>query len=160
MDNISLSLPNTFLVTRFAVKKNLTSTPGWVWTQDYLGKFPIINHVFKVSRFMKHIKFGIEIPQSTKRAFETDKIEGNNLWKEFMQIEIDQLHAHETFIVLEEHQNVPYGYKRIPYHCIYDAKFDGRQKCRLVAGGHMTDPPNEDIFSGVVSMETSEYASP
>src|SRR5687767_12885164 len=71
-----------------------------------------------------------------------------------MQIEIDQLHAHETFIVLEEHQHVPYGYKRIPYHCIYDAKFDGRRKCRLVAGGHMTDPPTEDIFSGVVSMET------
>ena len=92
IDNMRLHDP--FLVTRFAVKKNLTSTPGWVWSQDYLGKLPIINHVFKVSRFMKHIKFGIEIPQSTKRAFETDKIEGNNLWKDSMQIEIDQLHAH------------------------------------------------------------------
>ena len=69
-------------------------------------------------------------------------------------MEIDQLHAHETFKVLEDHQKVPYGYKRIPYHCIYDVKFDGRRKCRLVAGGHMTDPPVDDIFSGVVSMET------
>jgi hypothetical protein len=71
-----------------------------------------------------------------------------------MQIEIDQLHAHKFFFVLEEQQHVPYGYKRIPYHCIYNAKFDGRCKCRLVAGGHITDPPTEDIFSGVVSMET------
>ena len=76
------------------------------------------------------------------------------MWREAMEIEIDQLHAHETFIVLGEHEKIPFGYKRIPYHCIYDAKFDGRCKCRLVAGGHMTDPPNEDIFSGVVSMET------
>jgi Reverse transcriptase (RNA-dependent DNA polymerase) len=41
----------------------------------------------------------------------------------------------------------------IPYHCVFDVKFDGRRKCRLVAGGHRTDPPKEDIFSGVVSME-------
>ena len=54
----------------------------------------------------------------------------------------------------KEHQNTPSGYKRISYHCIYDVKYDSRQKCRLVAGDHMTDPPNEDIFSGVVSMET------
>ena len=91
MDHMRLHDP--FLVTRFAVQKNLASTPGWVWTQDYLGKFPIIKHVFKVSRFMKQVKFGIEIPQSTKRAFETGKIEGNNLWKDSLQIEIDQLHA-------------------------------------------------------------------
>src|SRR5688500_18364215 len=152
MEDIRLHDP--FLVTRFAVRRNLITKQGWTWTQDYLGNFPIINHVYKVSRFMKQIKFGIEIPQTTKRAFETDTADGNNLWRESMQIEIDQLHAHETFIVLEEHQHVPYGYKRIPYHCIYNAKFDGRHKCNLVAGGHMTDPPTEDIFSGVVSMET------
>ena len=32
-------------------------------------------------------------------------------------------------------------------------KFDGRRKCRLVAGVHRTEPPKEDIFSGVISME-------
>ena len=65
---------------------------------------------------MKTIKFGVEAPQSTKKAFEMDQVEGNNLWRESMQIEIDQLHAHETFIVLEEHQNIPSGYKRTLYH--------------------------------------------
>lgn len=42
----------------------------------------------------------------------------------------------------------------IPYHCIYDVKFDGRRKCRLVAGGHMTDPTSDEVFSGVVAIET------
>ena len=59
-----------------------------------------------------------------------------------------------TFKVLEKGEQIPEGYKFIPYHCIYDVKFDGRRKCRLVAGGHMTDPSTEEIFSGVVSMET------
>ena len=48
---------------------------------------------------MKTIKFGIEVPQSAKKAFEMDHVEGNNLWREAMQIEIDQLHAHETINV-------------------------------------------------------------
>src|SRR5688500_6603872 len=55
---------------------------------------------------------------------------------------------------LRKNQSVPAGYKRIHYHCIYDVEFDDRRKCRLVAGGHMTDPSTEEVFSGVVSMET------
>src|SRR5574339_467149 len=71
-----------------------------------------------------------------------------------MNKEISQLHESETFKVLDDNEKVPEGYKLIPYHCIYDVKFDGRRKCRLVAGGHMTDPSSEEVFSGVVSMET------
>ena len=71
-----------------------------------------------------------------------------------MNAEINQLHEHEIFIVLQEDEQIPYGYKMIPYHCIYNIKFGGRWKCRLVAGGHMTDPSTEEVFSGVVSMET------
>ena len=36
---------------------------------------------------------------------------------------------------------------------MYDVKFDLRHKCRLVAGGHRTDPPKDDVYSGVVGME-------
>src|SRR5687767_3794172 len=71
-----------------------------------------------------------------------------------MDSEIKSLHAHDTFIMLEEGQHIPACYKRIPYHCIYDVRFDVRMKCRLVAGGHMTVPSDEEVFSDVVSMET------
>ena len=30
---------------------------------------------------------------------------------------------------------------------------DGRQKARLVAGGHLTDAPTDSIYSGVVSLK-------
>ena len=59
-----------------------------------------------------------------------DHVEGNNLWRESIQIEIDQFHVYETFIALKEYKNIPLGYKRIPYHCIYVVKYDGRRKYR------------------------------
>jgi Reverse transcriptase (RNA-dependent DNA polymerase) len=37
-------------------------------------------------------------------------------------------------------------------HMIYDGKHDGRQKARLVAGGHLTHPNTESVYSGVVSL--------
>jgi hypothetical protein len=36
---------------------------------------------------------------------------------------------------------------------VFDVKFDLRRKARLVAGGNFTDPPKEDVYSGVVSMD-------
>ena len=35
---------------------------------------------------------------------------------------------------------------------IYDVKQDARHKARLVAGGHLTDPNTESVYSGVVSL--------
>ena len=46
------------------------------------------------------------------------------------------------------------GFQRIPYHLAFDVKCDGKHKSRLVAGGNHTEPPKEDIYSGVVSIES------
>ena len=47
---------------------------------------------------------------------------------------------------------VPEGYKKIRLHLIYAVKHDGCHKARCVAGGHLTDVPNESVYSGVVSL--------
>ena len=91
--------------------------------------------------------------RSPKHALQLDEKEQNELWKKAIQTELDQINEYKIFRVLEDNEPLPPGYKLIPYHCIYDVKFDGRRKCRLVAGGHMTETPKEDIFSGVISME-------
>ena len=50
---------------------------------------------------------------------------------------------------------LPEGYKEIPCHLVFDAKFDGRRKARLIAGGHRApDTTEEEACSGAVSMET------
>ena len=47
----------------------------------------------------------------------------------------------------------------LPYYLIVYVKFDGRRQCRLVASGHRTpDVPQEEVYSGVVAMETIRLA--
>ena len=48
--------------------------------------------------------------------------------------------------------NSPKGYHRIKVHLVLAVMFDGRHKARLVADGHLTPEPIENIYSGVVSL--------
>src|SRR5687767_13701165 len=100
---------------------------------------------FKVCKFLKNIKFGMEVLQSTRHAFGMDKQKGISLWEDATEMVISQLHAHESFKSLKVDEHTPPGFNRRPYHCIYDVKFNGRKKCRLVAGKHMTDPASKDV---------------
>jgi Reverse transcriptase (RNA-dependent DNA polymerase) len=61
-----------------------------------------------------------------------------------------QLLEYQMFIDKGKGGNVPTRYKRIRCHMIYDVKHDGQHKARLVAGGHLTDPNTESVYSGVV----------
>ena len=103
-------------------------------------------------------QFGVQVPRNTKESLKLDEENENTLWADSIKTEFKQINDYKTFRVLENDEPMPPGYKRIPYSTIYDVKFDGRRKCRLVAGGHRTDPPKEDIYSGVVSMEAVRLA--
>ena len=57
--------------------------------------------------------------------------------------------------ILDNHKKVknpPKGYHRIKVHLGFAVKIDGRHKARLVADGHLTTEPIENIYSGVVSL--------
>ena len=69
-----------------------------------------------------------------------------------LRTEIGQINDYQTFRIIPDGVPLP-GYKQIPYHIVFDIKFDGRFKARLVAGGHRTDTPPDECFSGVVTME-------
>ena len=78
----------------------------------------------------------------------------NTLWADSTKLEIKQILDYEVFKPLEAHEKLPEGYDYIPYHMVYDVKFDGRRKSRLVAGGHRAPiVDKEERFSGVVSMD-------
>ena len=53
---------------------------------------------------------------------------------------------------LKEVINAPKGYHKIKVHLVLVVKFDGRHQARLVADGHLTAYPVENIYSGVVSL--------
>jgi hypothetical protein len=82
-----------------------------------------------------------------------DKKNGNQLWREAIKTELKQLTDYQTFIVLDSGKDIPTGYQKIPYHMVFDAKYDLRHKVRLVAGGNWTVNDKEDIYSGVVRMD-------
>jgi hypothetical protein len=61
-----------------------------------------------------------------------DKRNKNNLWQEAVETELKQLTDYETVIVLDSGEDIPKGYQKIPYHIVFDVKYDLRHKARLV----------------------------
>ena len=84
----------------------------------------------------------------------SDQRNGNTKWQDAEKLEIGQLFDYNCFIDRghKSTATVPEGYKKIRLHLIYAVKHDGRHKARCVAGGHLTDVPNESVYSGVVSL--------
>ena len=60
-----------------------------------------------------------------------------------------------AFRKLDNGEIFPIGYHRVNCYMIFDVEMeDFRRKDRLVAGGHVTDPPYTITYAGVVSRET------
>ena len=49
---------------------------------------------------------------------------------------------------------LPDGHQRINVHFVYAVKHGLRHKAHLVAGGHMTEPPKDSVYSGIVSLRS------
>jgi hypothetical protein len=73
--------------------------------------------------------------------------------QEAIETELKQLTDYDTFIVHDSGEDIPKGYQKIPYHIVFDVKYDLRHKARLVAGGNWTSNHKEDIYLGVPLMD-------
>jgi hypothetical protein len=100
--------------------------------------------------------FGVQIPTSISHTLRLDKTNGNNLWKEAIDKEMAQLKDYKTFRKPTDKDDLS-TYQQIPYHMVFDCKFDGRRKGRLVAGGNHTIVTSEQVYSGVVGIETVRW---
>jgi hypothetical protein len=96
-----------------------------------------IARILKVSTSPAGIKykFGIQVPKGIKNAIDLDKKNGNQLWKEAIKTELKQLTDYQKFIVLDSGEDIPTRYQKIPYHMVFDFKYDLIHKARVVAGG-------------------------
>jgi len=51
--------------------------------------------------------------------------------------------------------SVPIGYKKITCHMVFDVKIVGLvRKAGFVAGGHLTDPPVDSVYSSVITRDS------
>ena len=68
--------------------------------------------------------------------------------------ELSQIVEYEMFEDKGKGAKVPKDYKLIQCHFVFDVKHDGHHKARYVAGGHLTDPLLDSVYSGVVSLRS------
>jgi hypothetical protein len=153
----SMLLHDSYVLIRYASDHDLLNHKDWKWVSTMVKDDAQMNKVVRAHnaaiRSAPKYKFGIEIPRGIRHAFRLDKENDNTLWQDSIVTELKQLDEYQTFRVPDEGEDLS-NYQCIPYHIIFDVKFDLRRKARLVAGGNHTDPPAEDIYSGVVGLET------
>ena len=97
-------------------------------------------------------KYGIEIPTSVEHAFELDRKNGNNLWKDALEMEMYNIGV--AFEILEDGKTAPAGYTKVSGHLIWSVKMDFTRKARWVLDGHKTPDPVGSKYAGVVSRES------
>ena len=150
-------------LAKYAHDNDLINTPGWKWAKKKTKnpkKFIRMAKIFKsqVNPPGPRSKFGVRIPRNREEILRLDKINGNTFWEEAIDKEIGQLLDYETFNFQEKGEKAPSGYQRIPGFLVFDVKHDLRRKARFVAGGHVTNPPKEEVYSGVVDHESVRIA--
>lgn len=97
-------------------------------------------------------KYGIELPKSVAEALDIDRRTGTTFWRNAIEKEMRNVGVAFQFSADDA---IPVGHKRINCHMIFDVKMVGLiWKARFVAGGHMTEPPQESVYSSVVTRES------
>ncbi len=144
---------------KYASDNNLLSTPGWKQLNRIASRTKKFARMLNQAKMNQNrngpkFKFGIILPVSRKHALSINADNGNTLWKTSLGLEMDQIDDYETFCDLGPGKPPPRNYVFIRVHFVFDVKHDLRRKSRLVAGRHMTAPPKDSVYSGVVTLRS------
>ena len=152
----SIKEDNPFAAAEYAADHNLLSDKAFKkWAPYVLRKANRFIRAAKTRKKNNRYKFGIEVPRNLKHALELDAANGNTFWADAVKEEMQKLSDMNVFNVLEKGERAPKDYKTIPTWIIFDVKMGTfRRKARLVAGGHVTEPPTADTYSSVASKES------
>ena len=146
-------------VAEYSKAAGIQHEPAFAWWTEHVLKKRdrIIAKVTKRYQKITH-KFGIELPTDVEHAYRLDRANGNNLWREAIELEMKNVRV--AFKVLNDGEEIPPGYQHMTGHMIYEIKLgEGfRRKCRWVGGGHKVDTPSYMTYATVVSRETVRIA--
>jgi hypothetical protein len=96
------------------------------------------------------LKYGVEVPRNVADAYRLDSKNGNTFWYEAMKMEIDSLNSLECFEYHKKGYKPGNDYQWTTLTMIFDVKQDLRRKARLVAGGHLVDSLDNNVYSSTV----------
>ena len=110
---------------------------------------------YRQARASRKYKHGWEVPRDYAHALQLDIHNGNNKWKEAIDLEIEQIKEYQVFkdfgkAVYEKNKITMHqkGTKRSEYTLYLMSNIVGKFKARLVADGHLTKEPMETVYSG------------
>ena len=161
VDFHALKAHDPYSLIQYASSRSLEKHPDFKWTEEFLEDTAKLEEVRKahVKQAEKkfRIKFGVEVPKTMREAIYLDARDGTTVWRDAIAKELKQINDYGTFRLPKKGESLQ-DYNKIPYHFVFDVKFDLRRKARLVAGGNQTDEDKEDSFAGVVGMDTVRIA--
>ena len=143
----------------YAARKRLDKEPAFAWWIPHVKRQQRRGiHKLKNKYWMRTHKFGVEIPKSVAEAIQIDKRNGNHLWQEAIEKEMENIIP--AFLLYDDDPKKLIGFQLIKCHMIFDVKLgeNFRRKARFVAGGHMTSPPATLTYASVVSRESVRIA--
>jgi hypothetical protein len=140
----------------YATAHHLTQEPAFRWwVPHFLKKHErIIGKLSKKNTKYWHRthKYGIELPKTVAEALDIDRRTGTTLWRDAIEKE---MRNNAPAFKFNDDDSVPIGYKHITCHMIFEIKMVGLvRKARFVAGGHLTDPPGESVYSNIFTRES------
>jgi hypothetical protein len=94
--------------------------------------------------------WGIQVPRNIKQAVEFDKQNGDSYWSDSIKSEVTALTDLECFEFKDGDFECSDDYQKTTLTMIFSVKHDLRRKSRLVAGGHLVDALDLDIYSSTV----------
>jgi hypothetical protein len=154
-----IAADNPVMCAIYARDNNLLDLPGWKRFKGLAKRQRKHELLVAKAKLQSHqrapkFKYGYEIPRDYAHAVKIDERNGNRLWQDAVALEFKQVNDYNTFkdIGHQSKTTPPAGYKRIRVHFVFDVKHDGRHKVRLVADGHLTDVPQDSVYSGIVSL--------
>jgi Reverse transcriptase (RNA-dependent DNA polymerase) len=115
----------------------------------------IIKKVKASAAFSKNTKFGIRVPRTVKEAQEINRTTGTTFWRDAIDKEMAVV---RPAFLMDPLDRKPGKHAWIVCHMIFDIKPDLTRKARFVAGGHMTDPPSESVYSSVITRDSIRIA--
>jgi hypothetical protein len=153
----NLKESNPIEVSEYVIANKVDHEPDFAWwVPDTLHKKSRIIKAVSRRALKRYYKYGIKVPTNTEEALEIDKETSTSFWR--LAIEKEMLSVKQVFEFQPDDKPVSAGYKWIPLQMIFDVKIDFTRKARLVAGGHLTDPPTTLTYSSVVSREIVRLA--
>jgi hypothetical protein len=140
----------------YAVDNGLMAEPAFPWWAPHVRrrKVAMISKLSKskTKYWSRTHKYGIELPKSVEQALAIDSRLGTTYWRDAINKEMRNVLPAFKF---NDDDKVPVGHKFIKCHMTFDIKMVGLvRKARFVAGGHMTDPPAESVYSSIVTRES------